>query len=273
MRLLSRVIKKSNLHLTEPRLLSVETAGDVDLNPSNKDSKQIQKNLLNPNDDINELKSETDKIIMETEQMVLDLLHQARSEARETLDAAQDEAELIRSKALEEAREITEQARQSGYEEGLRQAQEAIEADRQLAILQSQEILLEANRMKMAMFESSESDMVRLSLAIAKRVIATELKTNPDIVANILSEALTYLDQPDNLTLYLNPDDIETVLDALENTNVFNGKNNLHTEVQPDNRISPRGLRIESDSGSVDARMETRITNIENAIQDVLTDE
>ncbi|NLT21001.1 MAG: hypothetical protein GXY16_08395 [Syntrophomonadaceae bacterium] len=127
--------------------------------------------------------------------------------------------------------------------------------------------------MKMAMFESSESDMVRLSLAIAKRVIATELKTNPDIVANILSEALTYLDQPDNLTLYLNPDDIETVLDALENTNVFNGKNNLHTEVQPDNRISPRGLRIESDSGSVDARMETRITNIENAIQDVLTDE
>ncbi len=273
MRLLSRVIKKSDLHLTEPRLLSIETTGEVDLNTSNKESSQTNSILLNSNEDINELRTETDKIIMETEQMVLDLLNKARGEARETLNVAQDEAELIRSKALEEAHEITEQARQSGYEEGLRQAQEAIEADRQLALIQSQEIIQEANRIKMAMFESSESDMVRLSLAIAKRVIATELKTNPDIVANILSEALTYLDQPDNLTLYLNPDDIETVLDALENSNVFNGKNNLHTEVQPDNRISPRGLRIESDSGSVDARMETRITNIENAIQDVLTDE
>jgi flagellar assembly protein FliH len=271
MRLLSKVIKKSDLYLTEPRLLSMETTGEVDLNTSNKESSN--KILLNSNEDINELKSETDKIIMETEQMVLDLLNKASGDARETLNIAQDEAEVIRSKALEEAREITEQARQSGYEEGLRQAQEAIEADRQLALIQSQEILQEANRIKMAMFESSESDMVRLSLAIAKRVIATELQTNPDIIINILREALTYLNQPDKITLFVNPADIDNILDAVENINLLDGQNDLHTEVKPDDQILSGGLRIESEFGSVDARIETRIASIENAIQEVLTDE
>lgn len=273
MRLLSRVIKKSDLHLTEPRLLSIETTGEVDLNTSNKESSQTNSILLNSNEDINELRTETDKIIMETEQMVLDLLNKARGEARETLNVAQDEAELIRSKALEEAHEITEQARQSGYEEGLRQAQEAIEADRQLALIQSQEIIQEANRIKMAMFESSESDMVRLSLAIAKRIIATELQTNPDIIVNILREALTYLNQPDNITLFVNPTDIDTILDAVENINLLDGQNDLHTEVKADGQILPGGLKIESESGSVDARIETRVASIENAVQEVLTDE
>ncbi|MDD3853199.1 MAG: FliH/SctL family protein [Syntrophomonadaceae bacterium] len=270
---MSRVIKKSDLHLTEPRLLSIETTGEVDLNTSNKESSQTNSILLNSNEDINELRTETDKIIMETEQMVLDLLNKARGEARETLNVAQDEAELIRSKALEEAHEITEQARQSGYEEGLRQAQEAIEADRQLALIQSQEIIQEANRIKMAMFESSESDMVRLSLAIAKRIIATELQTNPDIIVNILREALTYLNQPDNITLFVNPTDIDTILDAVENINLLDGQNDLHIEVKADGQILPGGLKIESESGSVDARIETRVASIENAVQEVLTDE
>lgn len=273
MRLLSKVIKKSDLHLTEPRLLSVETTGEVDLNTSDKESSRTNKILLNSNEDINELRTETDKIIMETEQMVLDLLNKASNEARETLNIAQDEADLIRSKALEEAREINEQARQLGYEEGLRQAQEAIEADRQLALIQRQEILQEANRIKMAMFESCESDMVRLSLAIAKRVIATELQTNPDIVVNILREALTYLNQPDKITLFVNPTDIDTILDAVININLLDGQNDLQTEVKPDSQILSGGLKIESEFGSVDARIETRIASIENAIQEVLTDE
>lgn len=273
MRSLSRVIKKSDLHLIEPRLLSVETTGEVDLNTSIKQSGQNNIILFNSNEDINELRTETDNIIMETEQMVMDLLNQARSEARETINVAQDEAELIRSKALEEAHEITDRARQSGYEEGLRQAQEAIEADRQLAMIQGQEILQEANRIKMTMFESSEADMVRLSLAIAKRVVATELQTNPDIIVNILREALAYLNQPDNITLFVNPVDIDTILDAVENVNLLDGQNNLQSEVKPDDQILSGGLKIESDSGSVDARIETRMASIENAIQEVLTDE
>jgi flagellar assembly protein FliH len=49
--------------------------------------------------------------------------------------------------------------------------------------------------------------------------------------------------------------------------------NKISIDVQVDNRISPGGLRLDSEVGTVDARLETRLANVEKAFQDVLQDE
>lgn len=269
MRSLSRVIKGTDLQISSPRL--IQLADIVEL----KRQQEVEfKHLdLTDNQAVQEIRDETERIIAETEQMVMDLLNRARTESHEILGAASDEADLVRSRALEDAAELKKQAYQEGYEEGLKQAADAMQEQQQQAAQEVQALLHEARETKRRMFKSCEADMLKLSLAVAKRVISTELAANPQIVAGILQEALAYVDQPENVTLYVNQQDVEQVLMLME-TNILSdiGSNEV-IEVQVDNRITPGGLRLESEAGSVDARLETRVSNVERAFQDVLLDE
>ena len=67
------------------------------------------------------------------------------------------------------------------------------------------------------------------------------MTTNPNVVSSILQEALSYIDQPDNLTLYVSQKDLETVLELMQTNGLSDNGNKISIDVQVDNRISPGG--------------------------------
>lgn len=269
MKSLSRIIKGNELQIFEPRLVQL---GDIVEMKNNKQA-PIDDAYEQGSETVQEIEEETARILAETEQMIIDLLQKARTEAREILETAEDEADLIRTRVRDETINIREKAFQEGYEEGIRAAREAMEAERLQASQQSQQLLEEAHATKLKMFHSCEADMLKLSLAVAKRVIAAELVSNDQVVAGILQEALAYVDKPENITLYVNQQDVEKVLELMENNTLSDMGNKANIDVQIDNRISPGGIRLDSEAGSVDARLETRIANVQRAFQEVLLDE
>lgn len=225
-------------------------------------------------EELEQLRIESQKVLDETEAMVLDLLQKARDEARAIIADAQEEADLIRSQSESEAAELKEANQKQGYAEGLRKAEEDIEADRLAAFQQSQELLEEARQLKIQMMRSAEPDMVRLIMAIAKKVIASELTTNPYFIVNVLREAIDFLDHPDNITVYVNPQDLERILTITQSDSFFDiGSSDVHLDFRADNRISPGGCSLESPGGSVDTRLETRISGVEQALREVSGDE
>lgn len=225
-------------------------------------------------EELEQLKIESKKVLEETEAMVMDLLQKARDEARAIIANAQEEADLIRSQAETEAVELRTSNQKKGYEEGLKKAEEDIEADRLAAFQQSQELLEEARQLKIQMMRSSESDMMRLVMAIAKKVIASELTTNPYFIVNVLREAIDFLDHPDNITVYVNPQDLERILTITQSDSFFDiGTSDVNLDFRADNRISPGGCSLESQGGSVDTRLETRISGVEQALREVSGDE
>jgi len=225
-------------------------------------------------EELEQLKIESKKVLDETEAMVMDLLQKARDEARAIIANAQEEADLIRSQAETEAMELKASNQKKGYEEGLKKAEEDIEADRLAAFQQSQELLEEARQLKIQMMRSSESDMMRLIMAIAKKVIASELTTNPYFIVNVLREAIDFLDHPDNITVYVNPQDLERILTITQSDSFFDiGSSDVNLDFRADNRISPGGCSLDSQGGSVDTRLETRISGVEQALREVSGDE
>jgi flagellar assembly protein FliH len=139
---------------------------------------------------------------------------------------------------------------------------------------QSQQIIEQARQIKLNTLKSIEIDIVRLVLAIARKTIAGELNTNPDVVVNVAREAINYLDNPQNVTVYVNTQDMEKVLKAIESREITEvGEKQINFEVLPDDRMSQGSCLIESDIGRVDARVETRLTSVERAIQEVTADE
>lgn len=268
---MSRVIKGDYLRVFEPRLIDL---GEIIAHQKNEES--IAETPVIRQEEVaslEQVEQEAARILQETEQMVMELLERARNQAREILDEAREEADLTLSKAREEAQQLREKSYQEGYQEGLETARQAMQAELDQTHQQCQQMLEEARNTKLAMFRSSEADMIKLCLAVAKRVVAAEVSTNQQVVSAILQEALSYIDQPENLTLYVNQKDLETILELMQTHNFSDIGNKANFQVQADNRISPGGLRLESDSGTVDARLETRLANVEKAFQEVLLDE
>ena len=219
-------------------------------------------------------KKEMEAIIQETESIVRELMEKAKQEARSIIEKAQNEADEKLGAALQEKEKVLEEAKNSGYEQGLKSAQQDIEADRQLAMEQCENILAEARRNKLKIMESSVADMARLVMLIAKKIIATEIITNPEVIVNIIREAVGFLDKPDNIQIYLNPEDLEKITAQIVNQNL--NDNSIHTEAVEligDKNICPGGCVVESDVGSIDAQLETRLENIERAVWEAAVDE
>ncbi len=274
---MSKVIKNEQAILTPPILID-----SVELNQiENKMENLLIHNNGNHNNplemekrQLERIKQESEKILKETEQMVMELLQKARDEARDIVTNAREEAEVIKMQAADDAVAIRQTAHKEAYQEGLRQAQQEIEGDRQAAIQQSQALLEEARQSKLKVFRSCEADMVRLVMAMVKKVIASELITNPDIIINILQEAIDFLDRPENITVYVNPQELENILEVMEKGYLTDiGSNNINMDIKADERISRGGCLLESDAGSVDAQLETRIAAVNNAIQEVAADD
>lgn len=280
---MSKIIKGSNLRVSSPRVIDIpelyklekeiEAESLHSLEKINQENTKAEK-IEDQKKELKRLKAESDKLLNETEQMITEMLDRVKEEARNILASAQEEAENLKLQVQEESEEIKQKAHKEGYESGLKRANEEIEADRQLAIQQSKEMVEEARQTKLGMMNSSESDMVRLAMAVAKKVIAGELITNPNVIINVLREALSFLDSADNIKVYVNQRDMDRILEVMK-TETFSdiGNSDMQIDLKSDNRISSGGCVLESEIGSVDARYETRVENIEKAIQEVTADE
>lgn len=262
---MSNVIKGLNLARGEPLVINTRFKPLLESVPVVAQQEDVE---------LTDIKVDVNSILEEAEAMVREILDKARQEAGNIVIDAREEAEVTLSAAEQEAQNIRAQAQKEGYEQGLRDAQKESEADRQAVLEQCQEILEEARRSKIKIMESSIADMARIAMAIAKKIIATEVMTNPNIITNIIREAIGFLDQASNIHVYVNPQEIEKVLsDVADNRLNEIGQKELRNELVADKRVAIGGCVVESDVGIIDARLETRIEKVEQALQEVIADD
>ena len=270
---MSNIIKNSNLTFAHPRIIEANQKLEEETIAAEIEEELINQEELNQQDHLEAIREESNSILAETEKNIIDLLGKARTEALGIINSAQEDADYIRNQVLEESKSMREKANNQGYADGLKRAQTDIEADRQMALDQSQQIIEEARRTKIEILSSTETDMVRLVLAIAKKVIVADLMIQPEAIVEIVRQAIANLDDPDNLRVYVNPADIPVLTDAIVWSGLTEiGSRDINVEVKGDLRISRGGSVIESAGGTVDARLESRMETMEKAFLDVVNE-
>lgn len=272
MRSLSRIIKNSDLVLAHPRI--IQFLGTMAQKQYFSEADEILIPALSELDlekeKIESLKDESQKILEETEQLVTELMERAGKEVNSIISGAQEEADVIRAQVLEEAQQTLEQAGIEGYSDGLRRAQAEIEVDRQLAMEQGQRLIEEARRTKLGILDSVETDIVHLAMAIARKIIVVELSSNPLSIVNIVRQAISFLDNPDNVRVYVNPADLQVLLDGIVSEGLTEiGSGDLEVDLKADRRISCGGCIVDSSIGSVDARLEGRMRKVKDAVMEI----
>lgn len=195
-----------------------------------------------------------------------EFVENARRQAQGILSEATRAAEAIRSQARAEGNA-------AGQQQGLAAAHQLIEtrAD-EIAALKTQEQLrtvlpafhaavkaLELERDRW--LATWEKAAIRLSAAIAAKILRQELSQRPELALSIVREALQLaMGQPD-VKLRLHPLDLEQFHDCGEDAVARLGAVGTATLVADEN-ISRGGCLIETHHGVIDARLETQVERI-----------
>ncbi|MET0623909.1 MAG: type III secretion system stator protein SctL [Pyrinomonadaceae bacterium] len=176
-------------------------------------------------------------------------LVEASAEARRLLAEAEREAAHLCESAQQAARELRETAYQEGHE---------------AALTELNCLLLETHERREAALIEVERDVLRLAIKVAEKIIGREIKADPGAVADIVSTALMNARQQELLTVRVHPADLPEVQSRRDQIDPAARARFIDFVADP--RVGRGGCIIESESGTVDARLDTQLRVLERAL-------
>lgn len=185
---------------------------------------------------------------------------EVREASKPAADLGRQLAELERARQLDSAR-----ARQEGFEQGLQQGREQNASEVKNASARLAQLLQELVGLKQKMRRDVEVEAVKLSLAIARRILYRELTTDPDSIRGIVHAALEKLGRRDIVRVRVYPGAAQTVQTCLEEAG-----NSAAINVIADRSLLPGGLVFETAMGELDASIDTQLQEIQRGFADRL---
>jgi type III secretion protein L len=198
------------------------------------------------------LKADTfpDKILGSSPKVLKREAYEASREAHDVLSVAQEKARQIVEDAEREREAIRERAREEGYAEGLRKWNE---------------ILATTSQKAEELTKVWEDTMLKLSVRVAEKIIGEQLKLRPETIVEIVKEVLQSVRFGKHLIIQVNEEDAPHVRPRIDRLKASLGVSN-EVEIVASPSIPRGGCLIESELGVVDARLETQLKCLEDAL-------
>lgn len=191
-------------------------------------------------------------------------LERAKGSAREILEGAFRTASSLLEQARGEREAIVEAARSEGHEAGRQEgiARVDSEINELLTLLHS---LIEAVREDRDRFlRSAEPELVRLALGASERIVHHEIAQNDQFVVETVRAALTRALGRNDITIRVNPEDMEVMRAYRER--LLAAGDFEHLRLIEDQRVDRGGAMLESDSGTIDAKITTQLREVRGAL-------
>lgn len=218
-----------------------------------------------------------DSILIEEEQPVFVAEKEAQHVQQETA------AEEIQPQAQwQDMTEVIAAAQKESFEQGYAQAMKDGEEQYAHRLREECEKLVEPQceqlHQVMAAVQNAwnqfrgnvENVVVTLSLAAAERVVKKEVKNDDRIILNQIREGLKRITGAEHLKLRLHQDD-EKIVRKSRTELIANVDSVRDIVVEPDESVSRGGCILESESGSVDATIETQTKRMADLLTEART--
>lgn len=193
------------------------------------------------------------------------ILDEMPSEA-EMSGAASDMHEIVnivgqlKPQLQEMAAQVSENARQQGYNDGLKQAQNEIDKH----LLDAVATLTEAQRGREEIARRHSDALADLAMVVARKVIGKSFTADPTLVAQVVEDTLRDLEPSNSLTVRVNSVDVEHVEARRANIERLIAAGG-HVDIVVDDTIEPGGVVLATPVGEVDARTTSKLAVLEAA--------
>ena len=172
----------------------------------------------------------------------------AQREAARIIEEAEGFAAAIRAEAQSQAENLKARAYAEGTEN---------------ALVEFETHLLETREIREKVWRETEKDLLRLAVRLAERIVGREIEKDDKTIVEIISTALQNARQQEKLTVRVNPKDLPTIEKAAER---FASGRIRFIDFVADPRVETSGCLIESEVGTIDARLETQLRVLERAL-------
>lgn len=162
--------------------------------------------------------------------------------------------------------EIERQAYEKGFRKGEEEGQMAAQENAAPLLTTLKTTLSELDGIRTRIQQQLEREVVELALHVARKVVRHEVSISPDAVLGVVKEAMSHTDDPDKITIRLNPDDLQRLRGAEEHwQGDLENLESIHFEEDPGMECG--GCYIQTEYGEIDARLEEQLRRIEEAFR------
>jgi flagellar assembly protein FliH len=192
------------------------------------------------------------------------IIDSAARDAQALIRQAQESALDVVTQAKVHAVEVENEARTRGHDEGYAAGKAAADAELTEMTATMRELIESARAQRHEIIETAEPELVRLAMAIAERVIHRQIADDPNVVVENVRQALTRLVSREMVTLRVNPADLETIRQHRDS--IVTSSDVEHLRIVEDQRVDRGGVVVETDAGTIDAKVATQLREARRAI-------
>ncbi len=186
------------------------------------------------------------------------ILARAEEQAREYLRSAELEATARAEQLMTNA---CQQGHQDGIEQGIREGRRQAEA----TIAAASQVLLEAQQRASQRLSQGEADLVELGIALARRIVALELTTTPEMAVSMARDALAKLQETPQAVLRVCPEMLSMYRERFDATR-HDLREIVALELVADPLLSAGDFLIDTPSGTVDGRLDAQLSVLRKAL-------
>ena len=173
------------------------------------------------------------------------------------------EARIAKIQSEAAAREA--HAKRAGYEEGEAATRRSLEATYKQAVAKFAAQAGEIAGLRKKLRREAEEDLVKLAIAIARRVIRRELSTDPDAILGLVKAALARVDAREILRIRVHPEDAKALQTCLVDLALPD-----KIEMAGDRGLERGAVVLETLRGELDASVETQLLEIDHGFADLV---
>lgn len=173
-------------------------------------------------------------------------------------------ARLEAENIIAEAEQYAQNLRQQTEIESDLKLQEAFQKGTDDALFEFEKNLLEVREIRDKVWRETEKDVLKLAVRLAEKIVGREIAEDNKAIVDIVSTALQNARQKERITIRVNPSDMSTV--QKNNEQFKSTAQTKYLDYVADPRVEVGGCLIESEVGTVDARLETQFRVLERAL-------
>jgi flagellar assembly protein FliH len=194
-----------------------------------------------------------------------DLLQSATADAEAILSEAHTHLRTIVETAQTGAAQVTQQAHSDGHDSGYREgiAKAETEMEEMLATMRGLIDMARVERHKIV--EGAESEIVKLAMGIAEQILHKAVELDRDVVVAMTKAAISELVDRESITVRVNPIDLERMKQHRDSMLTLG--ETKHMRVIEDQRVDPGGVIVETESGTLDAKIGTQVEEAKRVLR------
>lgn len=185
------------------------------------------------------------------------LIDDVESRAKAMLSDALDRARAMLSDAAQRADQVVEAARTQAQAEGYAAGTDHANLEMSDMMTTMRNLVDMARVERHKLIESAEPELVRLAMGIAERILHQQVALDRGVVVEMAKVAIARLVERESVTVRVNPADLERIRQHRDE--FLNSSDVKHLRIIEDQRVDRGGVVVETDGGTIDARISTQL--------------